>query len=351
MINDICWHYWWFLNRIVSSIADLQNSTSSRYNAPQPPKAGRSFGWTCFAFLYRRTLQSAILIGEKTSDWHLLKVLTSTIGQWWHSRFFKKVQKSWKNYSIEAQRASILWTQGLKHFCRLFLKGKIFWCQMHVRRAEKTQPFRSMFQSLHLEQGAMRCTFLFQNWRGTMLLPLLLLIQSLTDFFNAQGASSIHTSWCFFGIWPNLMCALQKGNTKICGKKNVSRLCTWKHMCHVSTSSQNKDGILKKSSNGLMRTKPSSVKTHLPVKDISYTQIHSCFALITLIFLQLRKTQNKNVKPFGVVLRLQPSDFVLIPLLFSTSHKLSTKKTDVQKMDIATAQTQNNTKAKHYQEE
>lgn len=131
-----------------------------------------------------------------------------------------------KSFSIETQRASILWTQGVKHFCRLFLKGKIFWCQMHVRRAEKTQPFRSMFQSLHLEQGAMRCTFLFQNWRGniekSMLLPLLLLIQSLTSFFNAQGASSIHTSWCFCGIWPNLMCALQEGNTKTCGKKMLT---------------------------------------------------------------------------------------------------------------------------------
>jgi len=64
-----------------------------------------------------------------------------------------------------------------------------------------------------------------------------------------------------------------------------------------------------------------------------------------LIF-QLGKTQNKNVKPFGVVLRLQPSDFVLIPLLFSTSHKLSTKKTDVQKIDLAATQTQKQHKNK-----
>ena len=54
-------------------------------------------------------------------------------------------------------------------------------------------------------------------------------------------------------------------------------------------------------------------------------------ALIKLIFFKLGKIQSKNVKPFGIVLRLQPFDFVLILLLFCANCKLTTKKTDVQK--------------------
>lgn len=54
-------------------------------------------------------------------------------------------------------------------------------------------------------------------------------------------------------------------------KKNVDRLCTWKHMCRVSSSSQNKDGILKKIIQWLDADENIILKTQLPLKDISYT--------------------------------------------------------------------------------